>query len=226
MRIKELIPWRIRYRLDRCLEERLRPTNTGLYKFLKFGRTNINTAKYWDKVWRTDTSDRDYQELFQLICDRIPAGSRVLDVGCGMGILARRLRETRGASVMALDFSAHACRALAAEGFETIVSKLPAIPVPDQSFDVAVCTEVLEHLDHPERTLTQMFRVVRRGGLVMCSAPDDALHPHRELEHQTAFTRQRFEQLMGTMGDNFEVIQGRVEQSDQPNFLLGILRRS
>jgi ubiquinone/menaquinone biosynthesis C-methylase UbiE len=220
-----LVPWFIRHRLHKWLEGRLRPTNPGLYKLVKYGRTNINTPRYWDGVWRNDTENRNYRELFQQICNRIPPQSKVLDVGCGSGILARQLRDTCGAIVTALDFSAHACSLLASDGFETIVSTLPAIPFPDESFDFAVCTEVLEHLDDPEKTIIQMFRIVRRGGSVICSVPDNLLHPHQELEHQRAFTVTRFKLLLNTVSHDFEVIQGRAE-SGHPNFLLGILKKS
>jgi 2-polyprenyl-3-methyl-5-hydroxy-6-metoxy-1,4-benzoquinol methylase len=226
MRAKEIIPWRIRHKYDQWLEKHLRPANHRLYKFIKLGRTNINTPKYWNRVWKTDSINRDYQELFQIICDHIPIGSNVLDVGCGIGNLARFMRDSRSAKVTALDFSSYACSILASEGFRTIISKLPTIPVPDESYDVAVCTEVLEHLDHPERTLAQMIRVVRHGGVVICSAPDNALHPHKELEHQIAYTLQSFEQTLKATKCNFEIMQLSPKQSGHHRFLLAVLHRA
>ena len=143
MEMRNLIPWRIRNRYAQWLERSVRPSQPRLYKFLKYGRTNLNTPDYWDEVWKNDTINREYTELFRLVLARIPNGASVLDVGCGIGNLSRLLRDERSADVTALDFSAWACEQLSNQGFKTVVATLPRIPVPDRQFDVAVSTEVL-----------------------------------------------------------------------------------
>lgn len=171
MKLKNLIPWRVRNFTDQWLENSVRPEYPSVYKLLKFGRKNINTPGYWDKVWMTDTLPRDYEGLFNAIIAYIPYGASVLDVGCGVGRLARLMRDKCHARVTGLDFSCWACEQLARDGFKTVVSSLPKIPLPDNVFDVAVATEVLEHLDQPEKTVLQMTRVVRHGGIIICSVP-------------------------------------------------------
>src|SRR6478736_2489794 len=126
MQIKNVVPWRVRNRMDIWLEQTLRPRYHRLYKLIRFGRPNLNTASYWDNIWRNDTENRDYSELFAHILKQVDAGTKVLDVGCGSGRLSRVLRDQRAAQVTALDFSPWACQQLAAEGFDTVVSALPA----------------------------------------------------------------------------------------------------
>ncbi len=41
--------------------------------------------------------------------------------------------------------------------------------IPDESFDVVLCTEVLEHLHTPEKAIAEMHRVLRAGGLLLLS---------------------------------------------------------
>lgn len=223
-KLKKLIPWRIRHRFHLWMEDSLRPVNPSLYKLLKFGRRNLNTPQYWDDVWSTDTLDREYSELFRLVLARVPERARTLDVGCGVGNLSRLLRDQRQARVTALDFSTWACEQLTKDGFETVVSSLPRIPLPDSVFDVAVATEVMEHLDRPERTLAEMVRVVKPGGIIMCSVPNDTLHPHQELEHQQAFDRDSLAKMLRRHSQHYEILTGKLYDGKQGEFLLGVLR--
>lgn len=224
MILKHLVPWRVQHFIDQWFEKSVRPRYPSVYKLLKFGKININTPDYWDKVWRTDTVDREYEELFKVVLERIPTGAKVLDVGCGMGRLARLMRDRRGAEVTCLDFSAWACEQLAKEGFETVVSTLPKIPLPDNMFDIAVATEVLEHLDYPEKTLHQMVRVVKVGGAVMCSVPNNTLRPHEELEHQHTFDKVRLYNMLSRFSSQIEIISGSLRKGGNQEFLLGFAR--
>lgn len=224
MKTNEIIPWRIRNFFSRCLEEKIRPKAPRLYKLIKFGRTNINTPDYWDKEWANDSTQRHYDDLFKLILERIPENSDVLDVGCGVGRLSKIIKQQRNAKLTCLDFSKWACEQLAKDGFTTIVSTLPHIPLPDNSFDIAVATEVFEHLDHPGKTLQQMGRVVRPNGIVMCSAPNDTLHPHEELEHQQSYTPNSLKKLLLCLGTDITIITGSFYPGSKHEFILGIVK--
>jgi 2-polyprenyl-3-methyl-5-hydroxy-6-metoxy-1,4-benzoquinol methylase len=220
MHLESLVPWRVRHAIDRFMEARLRVRHPRLYKLLKFGRTNLNTPEYWNEVWRTDTENRHYAQLFALILAHVPEGARVLDVGCGAGLLLRELRARRRAAVTGLDFSRWACERLRAEGFDAVESALPHIPFPDGAFDVVVATEVLEHLDHPERTLAQMARVAKPGGTLMVSVPNDVMHPHEELEHQQSFTPERLRALMERVSRSVELYSAEYLEGDRARYLL------
>lgn len=216
-----VLPWRFRNRLDYWLESYMRQKNHKLYKLVKFGHSNINTPEYWDKEWQSDSVQRNYEELFSRILAHIPEDARVLDVGCGIGRLSRLMREKRKAVVTGLDFSPWACEKLRADGFDAIVSSLPAIPFPDAHFDVAVATEVLEHLDEPEKTLREMARVIRPGGIIMISVPNDTLHPFEELEHQQSFTRDKVAKMLSRIGSVVEISTGKLLNGADVEFLFG-----
>jgi len=47
------------------------------------------------------------------------------------------------------------------------------IPLPDDSFDVATCQTVLMHLEQPQKALSEMIRVLRPGGLLICVEPNN-----------------------------------------------------
>lgn len=93
---------------------------------------------------------------------------RVLEIGCGIGLLTRRLRPLLHA-VWGIDASisslaqaeARGCRLIAADGLRT--------PFADESFHMVIAVCVLHHVPIDQRAafLSEAVRVTRRGGLVL-----------------------------------------------------------
>ena len=110
----------------------------------------------------------------QALCDLagIGAGDRVLDLGCGTGIVARTAAARVGADgrVVAVDVNPamleHARGVAAAEGVsvEWHEADASAIPAADASFDAALAQQVLQFLDDPAGALAEMARVLVPGG--------------------------------------------------------------
>ena len=94
----------------------------------------------------------------------LPAATRVLDAGCGEGVLveeyATRLNIT---GVDAHYTSKH-----------VTAGSLMALPFPDGAFDRALCLDVLEHLEFADqpRALAELRRVVAPGGQLLVSIPN------------------------------------------------------
>ena len=101
-----------------------------------------------------------------------PAGSRVLEAGCGVGaqtrILARRSPAARFVSVdVSAESLAQARTAIEREGLTNVEfheANLFALPFADGSFDHVFVCFVLEHLRQPEEALDALLRVLRPGG--------------------------------------------------------------
>ncbi|RLT33543.1 MAG: methyltransferase domain-containing protein [Chloroflexi bacterium] len=98
------------------------------------------------------------------------SGARLLDFGCGTGVIARRLAplvgetgEVVGADIsrVMLDF-ARSCGGPAHLRYEQ--SDGAPLPFPDDSFDGAAMARTLMHVDNPHETLVELRRVVRPGG--------------------------------------------------------------
>jgi len=94
---------------------------------------------------------------------------RVLEVGCGEGIvlaaLAARLPGTRFDG-LELDETALEQARVRCPGAELVRGDACELPFGDQSFDLVVCLEVLEHLPEPVRALRELRRVARGGCLL------------------------------------------------------------
>ena len=99
-------------------------------------------------------------------------GRDVLDLGCGGGFLAEELAR-RGANVTGVDPSQPAidiARDHAGANFLKInyqVGTGERIPFANDSFDIVVCVDVLEHVEDLPRVIMEVRRVVRPGGLFL-----------------------------------------------------------
>jgi 2-polyprenyl-3-methyl-5-hydroxy-6-metoxy-1,4-benzoquinol methylase len=115
--------------------------------------------------------DRKFQRVCELVAEQLPC-ARYLDAGCGDGryLAALASLPERPGRIAATDISERilevACAAAAAAGVEVEAARanLEALPYPDESFDVALCTQVIEHLIDPARGLAELARVLAPGG--------------------------------------------------------------
>jgi SAM-dependent methyltransferase len=97
------------------------------------------------------------------------SGARVLDVGCGSGAFATELRD--GATVIGVDMALEAIRLGRERGLRNLsVGRAEALPFRDDAFDGVAALDVVEHTDDV-RTLAEIARVVRPGGVVLVHVP-------------------------------------------------------
>jgi SAM-dependent methyltransferase len=105
------------------------------------------------------------------------AGQRVLDVGCGPGVLTARLASRLGASsVVAIDPSAPFVEATQRRvpGVEVREGLAENLPFADDSYDLTVAQLVVHFMSDPVAGLAEMARVTRSGGRVAASVWDHA----------------------------------------------------
>jgi 2-polyprenyl-6-hydroxyphenyl methylase/3-demethylubiquinone-9 3-methyltransferase len=92
-------------------------------------------------------------------------GRRVLDLGCGKGRFAARLRPA-GAEVVGLDVSAAMLAEGGGLGFGRVRGSARRLPFADASFDAVVAVEVFEHLAEIDRVLDESARVLKPSGVL------------------------------------------------------------
>ena len=120
-------------------------------------------------------SDRAVMEM---IAELVPAGSRVLDLGCGTGELLAHLQATKGCTGYGVELDDANVLACAQRGVNVIQLNLEeglAI-FEDQSFDVVLQLETLQNLRNTEAMLRETARVGRIG---IVSFPNFAHWPNR-----------------------------------------------
>jgi methionine biosynthesis protein MetW len=98
-------------------------------------------------------------------------GRRVLDLGCRDGALTSAYAD--GNDVVGVDADREALAEAARHGIETHWADLDQpLDFPDESFDVVVAGELLEHLRDPQRLVADARRVLRPGGTFVASVPN------------------------------------------------------
>ena len=101
----------------------------------------------------------------ELIAELVPRGSRVLDLGCGTGELLAHLRDARGCSGYGVEIADANVLACTQRGVNVIQLNLEdgLAMFEDQSFDVVLQLDTMQHLRNTERMLRETARVGRIG---------------------------------------------------------------
>jgi SAM-dependent methyltransferase len=139
-------------------------------------------------------------------------GLRVLDLGCRTGALTQHYAE--GNTVVGVDVDRSALeQATARLGIETVWADVEEeLPFPDESFDVVVAGELLEHLADTAAVVAHVRRVLRPGGRFVGSVPNAfrlksrlrfaaGRHPETDATHLQLFTPSALAALLGDFED-------------------------
>lgn len=106
----------------------------------------------------------------------VPAGSQVLDLGCGDGTLLRLLRD-KGVEGEGIEISPSGVAATKRKGLKARVGRIDVpLRYKDQAFDYAICNVTIQMLLYPEVLLREMGRVARHQ---IVTFPNFAFLPNR-----------------------------------------------
>jgi 2-polyprenyl-6-hydroxyphenyl methylase/3-demethylubiquinone-9 3-methyltransferase len=138
----------------------------------ELGKFDSLSSRFWD----TGGEFRPLHILnpvrVQFVADRTKlAGARVLDVGCGGGLLCEAFARA-GATVTGIDLAPgmiDVARLHAAEQGLDITYNVVSAEEVSGGFDVVTCMEMLEHVPDPERMTATLATLVKPGGAVFVS---------------------------------------------------------
>lgn len=114
---------------------------------------------------------RDELEAAAMHLHAAPPGSRVLDVGCGSGVLLARM-QSFGWQVEGVEPDPSAVEAARKRGVTVRLGTLEQQKYPDDSFDAVHSAHVIEHLHNPEVFFRESWRILKPGGTLVVLTPN------------------------------------------------------
>ncbi len=172
--------------------------------------TEDNSPEGYDLLWGDTKNLQTYRaegdhardklklEIVDHVVGSIRPHIRVVDVGCGVGDLLAEVRAREpSVDVSGLDFSPKAIegakRLLPDGDFRRFVIDR-TLPYDDRSFDLVLCTDVVEHLHYPKAVVAELVRICRPGGTVAVVVPDGDVDQF--FGHNWFFNQQRLSDLL------------------------------
>jgi ubiquinone/menaquinone biosynthesis C-methylase UbiE len=144
------------------------------------------------------------------VLKNLPPGLKIIDVGAGE---CQYKKHCGHLEYVSQDFNQYTGKGDGV-GFQTgnwdvsridIVSDILNIPVDDQSFDIVLCTEVLEHVPDPISALKEMTRILRNGGTLIVTSPFCSLTHFAPYHYCDGFNKYFYEFHLNDL--NYEILE-------------------
>lgn len=129
------------------------------------------------------------------------SGKDILDVGCGIKPY-KNLFNASSYIGIDIDYGGHNNQAKIVDKFYDGIN----IPYDNSSFDIVICTEVVEHVKDPEKLLSEIFRVLKTGGRLFLSMPF-VWNEHEIPYDFSRFTRYKHQDILNKSGLVMEKIE-------------------
>lgn len=165
----------------------------------------MNTEEYEkmyhleDTYWWFQGRLRIIQAVLDAYLPEAPRAGRVLDVGCGTGLM---LKTAASWQPIGMDFSHLALAFCKSRGAGNVVqADVIRLPFADESLDLILALDMMEHVDRDDLLIREFNRVLRPGGCLMATVP---AHPSLWSDHDIAlhhFRRYTWESLRRLLAD-------------------------
>ncbi len=170
--------------------------------------SDMRYGKFWSerKFYKTPTEEHIYRRVI----DKVEKEDtlKILDVGCGTGVLLSRLSSTYK-ELHGIDISKQGVRIAknnCSKNVMLIIGDATHLPYRGNSFDCLTCTCVLQHIQNIESCIKELQRVIKPGGCAFF-AVHNGNGPYGEIVHP--INRFTLELFISTLKENkFAVLEG------------------
>ena len=146
---------------------------------IEFSKYESRGAYHWEQISRSIRRHNAFASArYDAVLSALEEvhGQLLLDIGGGDGVLSYLIAR-RGAQAVVAD-TARAALCFAREEFtrrgleaQTVEASAYTLPFPTDTFDAAVCSDVIEHVQSPERLLAEAARILQPGGRFVLTTP-------------------------------------------------------
>jgi ubiquinone/menaquinone biosynthesis C-methylase UbiE len=109
-------------------------------------------------------ADKPSEYLINFVLEKAK-GKNILDIACGNGVYSQRLNEM-GFKCVGIDYDIENVKRAHKNGVKACVGDATHLNFEDKSFDTVLMFEILEHLQHPEKAISEAIRVARENVLI------------------------------------------------------------
>jgi len=175
--------------------------NLTKYYELEYAPSNLSSNdKEGDKPGTNNSYNiKRYDHVYITISPYITKDSRILDVGCAIGGFLDFLKDKGYKNLYGIEPIIEYVNM--AKNMNIKVGNIYSIPFADDSFDLVILDQVLEHLSAPNLAMKEIRRVLDKGGLCYISVPDveryNALYFYLIREHIQHFELKNIKLLAG-----------------------------
>ena len=131
--------------------------------------------RYWSEAGYNPRRD-DTPDYLRLLFERyVQPEDDCLDLGCGDGGSSGFYLTEHSRSYVGVDVAQNAIELAQARGLDAVqIDDASSLPFADETFDVVVCSEVLQNVFEPHRAAAEVRRVLRPGGRFIVTVPNAA----------------------------------------------------
>lgn len=152
--------------------------------FLRSDKREIYEEKYyidrdaWYKNYKKGYNENEhpvptYKNFLDTIQKTGYSGGKLLEIGCSKGVFLD-LAVKRGFSVLGLDTSEFAIKYIKDNfSFPVMCADIEKADLPDDSFDIVVMIDVIEHIENLAQVIRESSRIMKPGGLLVIDTPNE-----------------------------------------------------
>ncbi len=115
----------------------------------------------------SDEDRSDHRCILRLLAPK--KTDRVLEIGCGFGVLLKKILAKKKIGIEVNDITVERCRKNGLTVIKADAEK--KLLFKNSSFDIIIMNEVISHLEKPEAALKECFRILKNGGKILLTAP-------------------------------------------------------
>ncbi len=190
-------------------------------------------SRLWQPVraflaWSAEASYTRRKNFVVSCLKNLPRGARVIDVGAGCCQYREHCSQLE---YISQDFCQYDGSGDGV-GFQSgtwdtsrtqIISDITRIPVPDASFDAALCTDVLEHVSDANAALREIRRIVRPGGKIIITVPTQSDAHQTPFFFSSGYSQYFFARVFEGCPIEINFESGYFETVDQKIYLGGVV---
>lgn len=171
-----------------------------------------------------NTLNLDRLKIFEDMVNSIGCNLRILDVGCGDGVISEPLIK-KGHFVAAVDLPTVATAAHQCKVSSVMAGDAETLAFADTTFDLVIASEVLEHLWAPEIFIDEAYRTLKPQGYLIIETPEGMAGLNYD-SHMNFYTVEKIQKLLTPRFTTEKVEQLAATGSAQTPTIIVLLKKA